>query len=216
MLLAYWRRLLMHRKEEGGVTEEDLVQCLDMISGFILRRYVCSESSRGYYLWFVSACRDLEHEPVEKLKSFFMDKGYPDDARFEKCLLRFQLYQSDYGHYVLEKLERSYEHREAPDLSQAQIEHIMPQTLNEEWKNDLGPEYEQIYSEWLHTLGNLTLSAYNKELYNHAFHVKRDRYEHSNIALTRQLATEPSWGEAELLARGTKLAQRAKEIWIGP
>lgn len=92
----------------------------------------------------------------------------------------------------------------------------MPQTLDEDWKNDLGPEYERIHSEWLHTLGNLTLSAYHRSVSNRAFQIKRNEYERSKITLTHQLATKTTWGEDELLARGADLAKRAVGIWVGP
>jgi len=208
---------LLHRREEGELSDEDLAQCIEMVSGFILRRYVCNVGSRAYSRWFVSACRDLGNQPVEGLQSFLVaGREYPDDVRFEQCLLRFKLYQSDYGRHVLERLERSYPHKESADISQAEIEHIMPQTLDEEWKHDLGHEHERIHAEWLHTLGNLTLSAYHKSVSNRAFRVKRDEYERSKITLTHQLATKTAWGEDEILARGTELAGRATTIWIGP
>ena len=52
----------------------------------------------------------------------------------------------------------------------------------------LGAEAERIHADWLHRPGNLTLSAYNQELWNHPFKVKRERYAQSNIVLTRELA----------------------------
>ena len=40
------------------------------------------------------------------------------------------------------------------------IEHIMPQNenLSAAWR-DLGPEWKQVLTRWLHTLGNLTLTG---------------------------------------------------------
>lgn len=207
---------LLHRREEG-MTDDELVQCLEMLSGFILRRFVCGESSRGYSRWFVSANRALGDQPVEGLKHFLQDnREFPDDKRFQQAFVRFNLYGSLYGRYALEMFELAQNHREPADLSKAQIEHIMPQTLSDEWKSDLGPDYERIYAEWLHTVGNLTLSAYNPELYNHPFDTKREEYDRSNITITRQLASYSSWGEEEIRARGANLAELAVEIWPGP
>lgn len=207
---------LLHRREEG-LADDDLVQCLEMLSGFILRRFVCGESSRGYSRWFVSANRALGDQPVEGLKQFLLDnKDFPGDERFRQSFVRFNLYGSIYGRYALEMFERARNHKEPADLSKAQIEHVMPQTLNDEWKADLGSEYERIYSEWLHTLGNLTLSAYNPELYNHPFGAKREEYARSNITITRQLASSSFWREDEIQARGVSLAESATKIWPGP
>jgi len=49
---------------------------------------------------------------------------------------------------------------------QISIEHIMPQTLSPTWKAELGKNFEQIHAQWLHTIGNLTLSGSNSELGN--------------------------------------------------
>ena len=49
----------------------------------------------------------------------------------------------------------------------------MPQTLTEAWRVDLGRNADDIHEEWLHTIGNLTLSAYNPELFNHRFKLKK-------------------------------------------
>jgi len=187
---------LLHRRQEGQVSEDDLVQCLEMVSDFILRRYVCGLSSRGYSRWFVFANRELGDQPVEGLGRFFLDnKEFPECERFRQSFVHFNLYQSDYGRYVLEMLERAQNHKEPADLSEAQIDHVMPQILSDEWEADLVSEFEQIHLEWLHTSGDLTLSAYNPELYNHPFRIKREEYDRSNITITRQLAGCPSWGE---------------------
>lgn len=49
----------------------------------------------------------------------------------------------------------------------------MPQTLSEEWKLELGEEWESLHTEeMLHTLGNLTLTEYNAEYSNELFNKK--------------------------------------------
>lgn len=51
----------------------------------------------------------------------------------------------------------------------ATIEHIMPQTLNAEWREMLGDNFEEIQERYLHTFANLTLTGINSELSNKAF-----------------------------------------------
>ena len=41
------------------------------------------------------------------------------------------------------------------------IEHIMPQTLTPQWKEELGENWQQIYDTYLHTFANLTLTGFN-------------------------------------------------------
>lgn len=207
---------LFHRNEAGTLTHCELRQAIDMITGFILRRFVCGDSSRTYGRWFVMACRSLDKSPLQNLNSFLKSKGYPADARFKAAFSRFNLYESRYGRSILESLERSYGHKEPANLSAATIEHIMPQTLTEEWHAYLGPKAEKIHEEWLHTVGNLTLSAYNSELHNQLFETKCKEYQKSNVVLTRKLAEFDYWKEPQIRERGEQLAEIAVQIWRGP
>jgi hypothetical protein len=101
-------------------------------------------------------------------------------------------------------------------LQATEVEHVLPQTLSDAWRETLGPAAESIHADWLHCPGNLTLSAYNQELWNHPFKTKRERYAQSNIVLTRELASSERWGEDEIRERGLLLAKEALRIWIGP
>jgi hypothetical protein len=92
----------------------------------------------------------------------------------------------------------------------------MPQTLSDSWRQLLGTQADRIHAVCLHQPGNLTLSAYNQELWNHPFDKKRDRYAQSNIVLTRQLADYDLWGQDTIEERGRQLASEAARIWIGP
>jgi alkylated DNA nucleotide flippase Atl1 len=68
----------------------------------------------------------------------------------------------------------------------------------------------------VHTLGNLTLSAFNGTLSNNPFERKRQIYSGSNLQLNHALPGNDAWGRAEILARADELASRAVEIWPGP
>lgn len=55
------------------------------------------------------------------------------------------------------------------DLKQCQIEHIMPQTLNEKWSYISSDTHEK----YLHTLGNLSITLDNQNLSNKGFSEKK-------------------------------------------
>lgn len=207
---------LMERVETGTMSITDLVQAVELLSGFILRRFVCGESSRAYGRLFVAVCNELGDDALAGLRTSLAKRGFPDDTRFTTTLIRFPLYGSRYTRSILETLERYHEHKEPADLTLAQIEHIMPQTLSNEWLVDLGPDAPAIHAAWLHTLGNLTLSAYNPELQNHAFRVKREEYKNSNIIMTRRLAERTTWDAQAIEERGQRLAELAAKVWVGP
>lgn len=214
---------LMGRMRDKQVTAEEFVESMELISGFIFRRYICGETSRPYSKWFVAACKEVRAEnPKEHLEQFFSARGFPSDSRFEASLSRFPLYSKQYAFEVLRRLEQSFGSKEAPNPDAATIEHIMPQTLSKEWREDLGEDARQVHDEWIDTLGNLTFSGYNTGLGNKRFAVKLQGagdtlgYLHSNFALTKMFTTCTKWGPEEIENRGEELAQRSSTIWRGP
>jgi len=207
---------LMQKVSEGLITIFQLSKAIELVSGFILRRYATNQSSRPYGRWFAAACGELGDKPVENLNRFLFEKGYPNDRQFQAAFSTFPWYVRSYTDVVLEALERDYGHKEQVDLSRASIEHIMPQTLTSPWRDMLGDNADEIHEQRLHTIGNLTLSAYNPELFNHPFPVKLQEYARSKITLNLELLKYDIWGEDQIMARATELAARASKIWIGP
>lgn len=207
---------LFRRRGKGGIDSAQLARCIDMLRGFILRRFVCGDSSRGYGRMFVRALARADGDPVADLETYLLERGWPDDRRFIEAFVRFPLYKRGYAREVLEMLERARGHKEQADLGAAQIEHVMPQTLSTEWAAALGEEAARVHGDWLHSPGNLTLSAYNQEVGNQPFAQKQARFKDSNVGLTRDLAASGKWDEATIRARGEALARQAAVLWTGP
>lgn len=207
---------LFGKRGQGQLDSAQLARCIQMLRGFILRRFVCGDSSRGYGQMFVRALAKEQGDLVAALETYLLERGWPDDRRFIEAFTTFPLYKRGYTKEVLETLERARGHKEQADLRVAQIEHVMPQTLRDEWVELLGDEALRIHADWLHRPGNLTLSAYNQEMGNQPFATKRERFAQSNVVLTRELAEFDAWGEAQIKARGEQLAREAALIWTGP
>ena len=207
---------LYQRRQRELFSDGELAKALRLLSGFILRRLVCNEGSRGYARLFVQTIPALGDDVVMGLRRFLEDRGFPDKSRFIEAFARFNLYGSRYRKAVLEALERAYEHKEPALLDKTQVEHVMPQTLTELWRESLGPDFERVHSTWLHTPGNLTLTGYNPELHNKPFAEKRMEYKDSNIVMTREVSGFESWGEAQIEQRGRAMAEVAAWLWPGP
>jgi Protein of unknown function (DUF1524) len=214
---------LMGQVKAGQITEGQFAECVEAITGFIFRRYACGETSRTYAKWFVAACKDIAGDDVPgELLQFLVERGYPGDARFQKALCRFPLYEGKYAFAVLQQIEQSFGNKEPPNADDATIEHVMPQSLSKEWREDLGPDARQIHDEWLHAIGNLSFSGYNTGLSNKRFAIKIEGvgetfgYKKSNFELTKMLTQYSKWGAEEIEQRGMILAQLAASIWVGP
>lgn len=87
------------------------------------------------------------------------------------------------------------------------------------WREELGSDWSRVYQEWLHTLGNLTLTGYNSEYRDHPFSKKREMqggFRHSPLRLNEGLGHTERWDEVAILARAERLATQAVAIWNAP
>ena len=122
--------------------------------------------------------------------------------------------------YLLEKLENHFHPKETVRAAGYTIEHVMPQTLSEEWKVHLGENADDIHSRLLHTLGNLTLTGYNSELSCRAFKEKLDLAEGGFLSsprlLNRKIREQTTWCEEQIISRGAELAEVVLKVWAEP
>ena len=105
--------------------------------------------------------------------------------------------------YLLPKLE-NHERKEPIRVEDYTIEHVMPQTLSEEWQSELGESWREIHEKYLHTIGNLTLTGYNSELSNNTFIDKQlieGGFLDSPLRLNRSLAKVEQWNETAIVNR---------------
>ena len=107
---------------------------------------------------------------------------------------------------ILDKLENN-KRKEYIPTEEYTIEHIMPQTLNKAWREDLGAEADKIHTTYLHTLGNLTLTGYNSEYQNN---------KHTPIKISHSLTNLNQWGEEEIVKRCKSLVTILNQIWKYP
>ena len=88
----------------------------------------------------------------------------------------------------------------------------------------LGNDSDRVYSRWLDTIGNLTLTGYNASLGNRPFAEKKEifkgkktPYKATNFQLTKDVEDGvlrfDTWNEKSILHRANRLAGRAVSIW---
>ena len=124
----------------------------------------------------------------------------PNDTEITKKLETENFYRSQYWKLYLALIEEHLT-KSRPDMKDSllQVEHIMPQTLNDQWRAELGSDVEQ-HQELVHTIGNLTLIRHNQELGNKSFAEKKDIYEnHSGLQITKTKIIENEHWNAETI-----------------
>lgn len=145
---------------------------------------------------------------------------FPKDSEFKNLFTTIDFYNLKEKKYFFERLE-NFDTKEPVNTKECTIEHIMPKTLTEEWKRDLGENFKAIHEKYLHTIGNLTLTGYNQEYSNKSFQEKRDMekgFKQSPLRLNQSLKddSESVFGEKEIEKRANVLADWALKIWTYP
>lgn len=221
--------VVMDRIASGSLPPDVLPATLDLIESFLIRRLVCSVPTNQLRVIFRGLCRAAADAPDAMLllrairSTLAYNQRCPTDAAFRDAIARRPLYggsKRDAARYLLERIERSYGHKEGPDPSAdgVQVEHVMPQTLTDAWRAALASDVDpaaadEAHGLWLHTLGNLTLTAYNATLSNAPFAAKRVHYLDSKFTLNQHFAAADVWNAAAIQARGEMLAEQATSIW---
>ncbi|GAA7665534.1 DUF262 and DUF1524 domain-containing protein [Helicobacter pylori] len=209
--------------KDGVLSKQDFIPIIALTESYLCRRAVCGIPSSGLNKFFASFTKKIQKdeylESIEKhFGSLTENRRFPDDDEFKDLFITIDFYNFKKNKYFLERLE-NFDTKEPVDTKECDIEHIMPQTLTEEWKRDLGENFQAIHDKHLHTIGNLTLTGYNEKYSNNSFQEKRDMengFKQSSLKLNQSLKDLKSFGEKEIEKRANDLADWALKIWTYP
>lgn len=207
------------------INKEELIEILKLIESYVFRRAICGVPTNSLNKTFSTLYKEINQTNyLESLKAIIIlqdsYKRIPNNEEFKRELSIKDVYNFRNRNYLLRKLE-NYNRKEFVDVESYTIEHIMPQNPNppDEWKRELGENWEDIQKRYLHTIGNLTLTGYNSELSDNPFKTKRDMdggFNDSPIRLNRSLASLDNWNETQIKTRAEEITTLAAEIWNYP
>ncbi|MFT2696007.1 DUF262 domain-containing protein [Helicobacter pylori] len=208
---------------DGVLSKADFIPIIYLIESYICRRAVCGLGPNGLNKIFASFTKHIQKDEYFKsLKAHFLllknNQRFPNNDEFKDCFITINFYKFQKRDYFFERLE-NFDTKEPVNTQECTIEHIMSQTLTEEWKRDLGGNFQAIHDKYLHTIGNLTLTGYNEKYSNNSFQEKRDMekgFKQSPLRLNQGLRGLESFGEEEIKKRANDLADLALKIWTYP
>ncbi len=224
MDVIYPLLLELYSDYKGGVlSEDDFSSSIDLIESYICRRAVCGLGTNSLNKVFPSFTKHIQKdEYFESLKAHFSyltnNQRFPNNDEFKDCFITIDFYHFKKNRYFFERLE-NFGRKERVYTHEYTTEHIMPQTLTEEWKRNLGENFQEIHDKYLHTIGNLTLTGYNDKYSNKSFQEKQGMekgFKDSPLKLNQGLGGLESFGEEEIKKRANNLADLALEIWTYP
>ena len=213
--------LQAHKQESMSIA--DLEAALDLIESYLVRRDVCGKQTRSYWQQFSKLAFGLDMNNV--LDSLTVNiywlrntnYAFPMDREFRHALEEEQLYGRQICRTLLEGLENR-KSKEKTNTTSYTIEHIMPQNenLHVKWEKMLSEDWKEIQKKWIHRLGNLTLTAYNRIYSDKPFEEKKsiqNGFDDSPLRLNQYVKTCNKWTAYEMKSRGVKLADSALDIW---
>lgn len=203
------------------ISKDDFVEVLKTIENYLIRRFVCNiptnQLNKIFPTIYPLLLVNYQDNFADGVKAILQNKGYPKDAEFYSRFMETKFYgagdRQTKTKLILETIEESFAHKESVPFDNLTIEHVMPQTLSEWWQNHLGNDWEETHELFLHTIGNLTLTAYNTEMSNDDFLTKKKTYEESHIELNKYFSPRSSWKRADMEERAEGLSRQALSIW---
>ena len=227
--------------EKNGLSDEEKYRVLDIVESYWARRIICNLPSNALNKVFATLHRDVINnlsKAVEGTNPTYTDvliylllkKGrssvFPKDDEVKEDFATRQVYKmpTNLRMFILERMENR-DSKECHDVVKQltektiSIEHIMPQTLSDKWKDALGEEWERIHQQYLHTMANLTLTGYNSQYSNLTFIEKRDMekgFNDSAFRLNNYVKSCSQWTETEMLQRQHELLEVFMRLWPMP
>ena len=205
----------------NNISKEQFCEVIDVIENYLIRRFVCDYKTNTLNKTFGAAYAFISKynsdEIVNAVKEYLSTKGYPKDSEFTERFMTTKLYgggdRQQKTKFILASLEKSFEHKEIVQMDNLTIEHVMPQTLSDWWVDYLGDDAFSIHDIWLHTIGNLTLTAYNSDLSNKSYIQKRSYLSQSHLELNKYFTSAGEWKKLDIEKRAEQLSKRALNIW---
>lgn len=214
-----------HDCTDGIITSDELKEILKLCISYVLRRAICEIPTNSMNKTFATLKNYIKPDDyLNSVKAFFVMqdtyKEFPDNDKFEGAFVSRDIYNMRARNYILSRLE-NFEKKAPIIIENYTIEHIMPQNknLSLEWQADLGADWQEVQKKYLHTIGNLTLTAYNSEMSDRPFREKMNMpggFKESALRLNKYIVLLNEWNEKHIQERANMLAKKAESIWPYP
>ncbi len=222
--------------KQNQIEEKEVYAVLSCVETFIFRRLMCDLPTNALNKIFATLHTSVLKNKKDSdtyssvmiyiLESKKLSSSFPKDEEFQAGFTTKNIYsmRAKNKEYIFERLENGNSKEKQDVIGNIEknnytIEHIMPQTLSPTWKQELGDNWEAIQERWLHTIANLTLTAYNSNYSNKLFSEKKimeHGFLESGIRMNHYIASFEKWGEDELELRKKHLQEDALKIWPYP
>ena len=213
--------------DNGDLDLDDFIEIINLTESYMFRRSICNLDSQSLKGFFSKMYTHLDKDGLLEHYKYLLytasgKKEMPRNEDFEKHFKSEDIFNSNIKNYVLLRLNEG-ERDEMTHTENCTVEHIMPQNTNLsiEWQEELGlNDWKRVHEKYLHTIGNLTLTASNAKLGDKTFKEKKEMPEYGYLAsqlnINDYLENIHKWDEVEIIKRANYLYEQAKNIWEFP
>ena len=200
--------------EDRNIDEVILCNVLNYLLTYFVRITACEENKNlskfmksMYDRVFDGSYNNYYEKFVIFLNDLRANNRMPTNKEFQEALIYKPLYKKPICKFVLAVIENST--KEHIDISNLTIEHILPQKINAAvWKKEVGENYSSVYENYLHTLGNLTITGHNSELGTKSFNDKKKIIKENSKAniLNKDVLLAERWDDKSIINRAKNLS----------
>ena len=213
------------------ITLEQLSELIFVVNNYLIRRSIADVDTSGITRLFAPLLKNVLEESnenyddiVDILKRNLVFKNIsngmytPDDQQLKDMVINANVYKTrKILRIFFDKLEHDNNSARV-NLSDLNIEHLMPQTLSQEWLRDLNVNEEE-YQKHINKLGNLTLASKsdNSRMQNSPWEFKNEILsETSHLKINEELLKKEKWDIEEIDNRTLKLIDEFNRLFPYP
>lgn len=215
--------------EDDKLQKSQMMEVLQLIETFHVRWGICGQATSALDQIYNDISNDIKNDNIDQCIKLVRErftkelKAGADDFTFERSFKTRSFRSSELRtKYILWKLSDPTGET-IPDINIIETEHIMPQTLSEDWyvyliekTRKTRDEIGLMWEENLNRIGNLTIMKgdWNARNSNKLFEVKKSNYINSEFTVTSELSSLSEWTFDGIEERSAVLSHKALAKWL--
>ena len=196
--------------------KKELDECYAMLENFIIRHWLCKKVTNSINKVIGRNLKNINGK--DSMQKFIASFEVTGDEEIKEAMFNIDNKRAS---LVLFWIELYNCRSEKNDISELQytytLEHLMPQTWQENWSN-IGKN-EETANELIYQIGNMALlkSKLNTAIQNNNWDKKREEIQkHAMLKITQEVIKNRVWNKSKIEERSEKIFNDFLKIWQNP
>jgi uncharacterized protein with ParB-like and HNH nuclease domain len=232
---------LMFLDRRFNISESEKIQIIELLCKYFIRRnvtdYPNTRNLTNYFIEIIEELNKLDVYSYDIAKETILRIGRPADDELFASKLKGDLYDENVGavRYILSSIELAETqtdeiytnfYQRNKKIFKWTVEHVFPQGDNipKEWVDMISngdlESARELKTQYVHKIGNLTLTGYNSKLSNMSFERKKNRLQDgknigykNGLWLNEKLSKLDTWTVDNIKERTDLLVKKAVNLF---